>query len=124
MLHRARLAGPLLAVALAAPAATASLPNSGLYGVVRKGPTRTVCQVGVPCDAPAEVTLVFARGGAEVGRTRSGPDGSYRIRLASGYFTVRTLERLGITRNIRPANVHVRAGHFDKLDFSIDTGIR
>ena len=123
MLRRALLAGPLLAIALAAPA-TASLPNSGLYGVVRKGPTRPVCRVGMPCDAPAEVTLVFARGGTDIGRTRSKPDGSYRIRLPSGYYTVTTLERIGISRNLRPASVHVRAGHFDKLDFSIDTGIR
>jgi hypothetical protein len=99
-------------------------PHSGLYGTVRKGPVMPVCRIGVPCDAPAQVTLVFSRNGREIGRTRSTAAGAYRIALPAGYYAVRTLERIGIARNIRPANVHVRAGHFDRLAFFIDTGIR
>ena len=121
---RARLVGPIAAAVLAAPAATASLPQSGLYGVVRKGPITPVCRIGQPCDAPAQVTLVFSRAGRDVSRTRSGADGRYRVVLTPGYYAVRTVERIGVARNIRPRNVHVRAGHFDQLDFSIDTGIR
>ena len=41
-----------------------------------------------------------------------------------GNYTVTTVERIGITRNLRPQRVHVRAGHDDRLDFLIDTGIR
>ena len=97
---------------------------SGLQGFVHKGPTQPVCRVGDPCNAPAQVTLLFRRNG-RVFRTRSASaDGRYRIVLAPGYYTVTTLERIGTTRNIRPLAVHVRRAHVDRLDFSIDTGIR
>jgi hypothetical protein len=120
---RAKLAAAAVA-ALLAPAASAALPTSGLYGVVTKGPIVPVCHVGTPCDAPVQVTLVFSRLGRDVARTRSTAAGRYRIALTPGYYAVRTLERIGITRNIRPVNVHVRRGHVDRLDFAIDTGIR
>ena len=96
---------------------------SGLHGTVTKGPTMPVCRVGEPCSAPAQVTLLFRRAGHTY-RTRAGANGRYRITLAPGYYTVSTVERIGITRNIRPAAVHVRRAHDDRLDFSIDTGIR
>jgi hypothetical protein len=103
--------------------ATIAIVVSGLHGTVTKGPTMPVCRVGQPCSAPAQVTLVFRRAG-RVYSTRSSAAGRYRIVLPSGYYTVTTVERIGITRNIRPHAVHVRRGHVDRLDFSIDTGIR
>jgi hypothetical protein len=124
MHRRARLLGPLAIATLAAAGANAALPSSGVYGIVKRGPIAPVCKIGATCDAPAEVTLVFSRLGRDVGRTRSGADGRYRIALAPGYYTVRTVERIGISQKIRPANVHVRQAHFDRLDFAIDTGIR
>jgi hypothetical protein len=95
----------------------------GLHGTVTKGPTMPVCRQGQPCSAPAQVTLLFRRAGRTT-RVRTTSTGVYRIRLAAGYYTVSTVERIGITPNIRPQRVHVRAGHDDRLDFSIDTGIR
>jgi hypothetical protein len=96
---------------------------SGLQGFVHKGPTMPVCRAGASCTAPAQVTLLFRRVGHTY-RTRSSADGRYRIVLAPGYYTVTTAERIGIARNIRPRAVHVRRAHVDRLDFSIDTGIR
>ena len=96
---------------------------SGLHGVVTKGPTMPVCRVGEPCSAPAQVTLLFRRAGHTY-RTRSDAQGRYRITLVPGYYTVSTVERIGIQPNIRPHNIHVRRAHVDRLDFSIDTGIR
>jgi len=101
------------------------LVASGFHGFVGKGPTLPVCRAGEPCTAPAQVTLVFRNARtARTFRTRSDPRGAYRILLAPGYYTVTTVERIGLTRNIRPSAVHVRAAHVDRLDFSIDTGIR
>jgi hypothetical protein len=120
----AKLAAALGAAAMLAPIATGTLTRSGLYGSVRKGPIAPVCRTGVPCDAPAQVTLVFSRFGRDAARARTSAAGRYRVVLAPGYYTVRTVERIGITPNIRPAHVHVRNGHFDRLNFSIDTGIR
>jgi hypothetical protein len=121
---RSRLLPVALAATVLVSAATAALPRNGFYGVVRKGPIAPVCRQGIPCDAPVQVTLIFSRAGSEVARTRSSTEGRYRIRLPAGYYTVRTLERIGIDHSIRPRNVHVRSGHVDRLDFSIDTGIR
>ena len=109
---------PGMAVLLAAVALV-----SGVQGLVTKGPIAPVCRQGEPCTAPVRATLLFHRAGRTF-RTRSGPDGRYRILLAPGYYMVTTLERIGIDRNIRPRTIHVRSGHVDRLDFAIDTGIR
>ena len=107
-------------IASAAPATTLS---SGLYGVVHKGPIMPVCRNDVPCDAPAQVTLLFMRGTNVVARGRSAADGRYRIAIPPGYYAVKTQPKIGFGV-IRPLNVHVRAGHFDRLNFFVDTGIR
>ena len=106
--------------------ATLAIVAGGLHGIVMKGPTSPVCRTGVPCSAPAQVTLLFHRTGPtpRLYRTRSTVTGTYRIALPAGYYTVATAEKIGITRNIRPQRVHVRAGHQDALNFRIDTGIR
>ena len=97
--------------------------TSGLHGMVMKGPLHPVCRQGQPCTGPAQVTLLFKRG-AHTYRTRSTAAGVYRITLPAGYYTVKTAERIGITPNLRPQRIHVRAGHNDLLNFRIDTGIR
>jgi hypothetical protein len=96
---------------------------SGFQGIVTKGPIVPVCRAGTPCDAPVQVTLLFHRAGHTY-RTRSGRDGRYRILLAPGYYAVTTLERIGIGKTVKPRTVYVRRAHVDRLDFSIDTGIR
>jgi hypothetical protein len=115
------------AAALLQAAAPAATVRGGLYGLVTKGPVRPVCKVGESCDAPARVTLEFSRSTA-AGVLRyaiaSRATGAYRIALPPGYYSVTTKQRIGIRRNIRPHAVHVRRGHWDKLDFFIDTGIR
>jgi hypothetical protein len=118
-----------LLITLAAPfgATPATVTTSGLYGIVAKGPIKPVCQVGQPCTAPAQVTLLFTHAttaGASTFSTRSTTTGSYRIALSPGYYTVTTKERIGNSRNVRPNQVHVRAGHWETINFLIDTGIR
>jgi hypothetical protein len=98
--------------------------SSGLYGFVRKGPVAPVCQAGLPCNAPASVTLVFSRAGVEVARVRSTQQGRYRIGLPPGYYTIRSVMRVGISNVPRPHAVHVRLRHWDKIDLLFDTGIR
>ena len=73
---------------------------------------------------PGHAALPPHRPGPRLYRTRSTATGAYRITLPAGYYTVTTAEKIGITRNIRPQRVHVRAGHQDALNFHIDTGIR
>lgn len=120
---RISLIAVVLAGAVASATGAGTTVTSGLQGVVYKGPVRPVCSVDEPCDAPARVTLVFTRYARSV-RVRSAGNGRYRALLAPGIYRVSTVERIGIGRNIRPANVKVRRGHIDRLDFFIDTGIR
>lgn len=106
----------LFAIALAA---------SGLHGVVMRGPTRPVCQVGQPCSAPAaNVKLVFARRGQVGVRVRTDADGRYSVRLRPGTYTVRVAPQLSIGSGIRPARINVVGGPARRLNFFIDTGIR
>jgi hypothetical protein len=117
-----KLVMPLLAaLCLVGASAQASTTKSGLYGDVTRGPITPICTAEQPCSAPAaNTTLAFSLSGNEVGRTRTRADGTYRIALAPGTYTVRALA----TRPIEPVKAWVRRGHFRKVDFSIDTGIR
>jgi hypothetical protein len=112
------------AVALALLPAARAAPGSGLFGVVTAGPIKPVCQAGIPCDAPVRVKLVFSRNGTVVARAQTTAKGRYRIALAPGYYDVRSLRKLGISRVPRPHAVHVRSGHWDRIDLRFDTGIR
>ena len=118
----------VLAVVLALVAAGsvhATLIRSGLYGDVRRGPISPVCAVEQPCDEPASgAVLVFSRSGHEVARAKARADGTYRVRLMPGYYSVRRAGASGIDRRLEPNRVHVRAARFFRVDFSIDTGIR
>jgi hypothetical protein len=115
-----------LASAAAAGGAQSTPSASGLTGTVTRGPTTPVCRVGEPCDAPAaNFVLVFTRmRGSIPVRARTDVDGRYRVRLAAGIYTVTSEVPVRIGRGIAPARVHVRAGHVDRIDFSVDTGIR
>ena len=116
-------ASATVALALLAAGSSGSTGN-GLYGVVKKGPISPVCRAEVPCDAPTRVTLVFSRAGHEVERVRSNEKGRYRIALEAGFYDVRSVEKIGIRRLPTPHALHVRAGHWDRINLFFDTGIR
>ena len=102
-----------------------ALVASGLHGVVTRGPTRPVCQVGTPCTAPAVgAVLLFSRDGHVVARVRAGAGGRYSVRLLPGYYAVSLSPAPRIGTGMRPREVHVAAGVFARVDFSFDTGIR
>jgi hypothetical protein len=121
-MRRAFLTG---VIALAFVPAAAGTGASGLRGIVMRGPITPVCRAGEPCSAPAKfVTLRFLRAGSVAGRATTGADGRYRIRLAPGYYDVRSLATPRIGRGLEPVRVHVVAGVVRTQNFSIDTGIR
>jgi hypothetical protein len=102
-----------------------ALAVSGLHGVVMRGPTQPVCQVGTPCSAPAVgVVLVFSRSGYVVARVRTGSGGRYSVRLAAGSYAVRLQPVPKIGTGMTPRTVRVKAGVSSRVDFFIDTGIR
>ncbi len=111
----------LLAAILAAFVAT---PATGLYGTVHRGPLTPVCRVDEPCDGPAHVTLVFSRLGRTIARVHTRDDGSYRIRLRPGRYSVRTTSPSVFERRPDPAAATVPRVGYRRINFSIDTGIR
>ncbi|HEX6699757.1 MAG TPA: hypothetical protein VF101_03425 [Gaiellaceae bacterium] len=121
-MRRFAVAGIVFLVAGTSAAATTS---SGLFGFVRRGPIVPVCVVEQPCDGPARnMTLVFWRNGKAAGRTTTSKTGAYRIRLASGVYTMRPAGSATIGRGAEPAKARVVAGRFRRVDFFVDTGIR
>jgi hypothetical protein len=112
------------ALVLLPAAAPTGATGSGLYGIVKKGPVRPVCSIDQPCDAPAQLTLVFSEDGKVVARVKSNEKGKYRIALAPGFYDVRSTVKIGVTKLPKPHAVHVRAGHWDKINLYFDTGIR
>jgi hypothetical protein len=110
---------------LIAGAASAAPSESGLKGVVTRGPITPVCVAEAPCTEPAKnVTLIFSRAGHVVGRALTDAQGRYRLRLPAGLYTVRRARSTGIDRKLDPNRARVFARRFARVDFSIDTGIR
>jgi hypothetical protein len=114
-------------VLLLASTAVASVPQSGLQGVVRRGPITPVCTAGRLCSAPASnVALVFSRNGVVAGRATTNRLGKYRVALRPGNYTVKvnTSGVSPIGRGLNPSSVHVVASKYSRVDFMLDTGIR
>lgn len=112
------------AVALTLAGVGSGSPTGGLYGVVIRGPVAPVCRVNVPCDEPAAAAVLFFNRAGRSSRVVAGGDGSYRITLVPGVYTVRISEsQPAIGAGLRPRRVHVVARML-RLGFSIDTGIR
>lgn len=120
-----RRAGVVLVAffALAAGASAAARQDSGLFGVVTRGPVTPVCFAGRPCSAPVpNLTLAFSQYGIEVARATTDRRGAYRVALRGGTYTVRRVQRVGFL--MRPTRVNVPAARWKRQDFDIDTGIR
>jgi hypothetical protein len=116
----------LAALALApgsAGAPTTVSPDSGLRGIVTRGPITPVCIENEPCEEPAAgVVLRFSRRGVIVARARTDTAGRYRVKLLPGRYTVTTALRAGVT--LTPPTARVVPARLARVDFFIDTGIQ
>lgn len=121
-----RLAVVMSSFALVVAAgAQATTVRGTLTGTVTRGPVTPVCVAEQPCDEPAaNVTLLFVRHAAVVGRAVSDRAGHYRVRLPAGTYAVRRPAAKTIDRKLEPNRVSVAPGRTRRIDFSIDTGIR
>jgi hypothetical protein len=121
-----RLVVVLSTIALAVTAgAQATLRRGVLSGRVMRGPVTPVCVAEQPCDEPAaDVTLVFTRNGAAVGRAVTNAFGQYRVRLPAGWYAIRRSVSGSPDRKLTPNRARVYAGRVTRVDLSVDTGIR
>jgi hypothetical protein len=111
-------------VVLAPPAASASSSVSGLRGLVTLYPARPVCIEDQPCSKPAaNVVLVFRRDGRAVARITTRNDGTYRVRLRPGRYTV-LAPAYRVGSGVTPRIVRVPRGRMAHVDLEIDTGIQ
>jgi hypothetical protein len=116
---------PVTLALLIAGAAQATPSQSGLRGVVMRGPITPVCVAETPCSEPAKnVTLVFSRADRVAGRVVTDGQGHYRIRLPAGFYSVRRAGSAGVDKKLDPNRVRVLARRFVRADFAIETGIR
>ena len=123
LIKMAAAAVAALAVAGGGATQTATTP-SGLRGVVMRGPITPVCRSDYPCEGPApNVTLSFSVANRVFAHAKTNEHGRYRVLLPRGIYSVRTDQRpFGTIPS--PATVRVRPERIDRVDFSIDTGIR
>jgi hypothetical protein len=97
--------------------------GSGLRGKVLIEPAFPVCHVDQPCTKPAgNVLLVFTRRGV-ARRTRTAEDGTYRIRLAPGRYTV-VAPGSSRVRVLDPTTVVVPRARYRRVTFTLDIGIK
>jgi hypothetical protein len=101
--------------------------SSGIEGRVTIGPTCPVERPDSPCpDAPLVATVRVLSGSDVVATGRSASDGTFRIDVSPGTYTVAAepTSSGGIAHGTPVDGVVVRAGTFTHVDLSIDSGIR
>ena len=115
------------ALAGCASSAAAATADTGVTGVVTVGPTCPVERINSPCPPrrAAAAVIVSDQSGVEVTRFVSGTDGSFKVQLKPGRYTLVGTSNSpgGLPRPI-PVNVVVVAGSFTVVNVEFDSGIR
>ncbi len=117
----------LAALALNACGTQPAKAGTGLQGTVTIAPTCPVQRVGAPpCVAPLAATVsVRNPAGQEVTRFRSAADGTFKVDLAPGTYTLVGISTgpAGLPRPI-PVTVTVVDGQYAQVNLTFDSGIR
>jgi len=99
--------------------------GSGIEGLVLLGPTCPGPQrQGQSCERPYEATItVLDQQGHEVTQVRTAVDGTFRLQLAPGTYTLRPRSP-GLLPRASEQEVTVEPGRLTRVDIRYDTGIR
>lgn len=100
--------------------------NSGVKGVAMVGPTCPVSQQGseVECsDKPISTPIKFINQFGAATTTTSAEDGSYKIMLPPGNYTIMSGAD-GIYPALDPVRVTIENGVYETIDLTFDSGIR
>jgi hypothetical protein len=113
----------LVLVAACAAATTTSATDSGIQGKAIYGPTCPVQRVGGPsCQHPYAGEIVIRQGDHSVATTRSATDGTFRVALPPGAYTVSSAGT-GLPI-VKPFDVTVKPHTFTTITVMFDSGIR
>jgi hypothetical protein len=105
-------------------ASRASAPPGGIEGRVTVGPMCPVERIGSPCPPGAWTGTVRATSSdGSVDETTTGSDGSFRLALAPGTYTIAPVVPDGGPPTAHPATVTVGTT-MQRLDLQLDSGIR
>jgi len=126
--RRRRHVSALLAVAVLGAAgcgAFASDVDTGLEGVVRRGPVTPVCLPATPCIAGFAARFEVLRAGRRIATFNSNVDGTFQVRLRPGRVTiVPTADAPLVAPNGQRREVDVGPSGLTHVELDFDTGIR
>jgi Carboxypeptidase regulatory-like domain len=101
-----------------------TVPDSGIEGLIILRPISPIERAGVPNYRPYQATVVIEDAdGSEVTQFQSASDGSFRIALPPGEYTLRPESSTG-RPHARSTAVRVAAGQFTQIHIEYDSGIR
>ena len=116
----------LLVATVACGNGSAGDGDSGIEGRVTIGPQCPVEQMGSPCpDAPYAALITVTRNGDAIDQARSRADGTFRMRLDPGTYSIVAGPIDGSSMPFgRQVEVVVERGELTHVDLSVDSGIR
>jgi hypothetical protein len=124
-------AGPLLSLALTVAIAGCDYvaititTDTGLIGIVLRGPVQPVCQAGVSCDAPFGASFTVQQNDRVVATFRSDAQGRFQVHLAPGaYLIVPGPDAPIISPSGQAKPVVVGPDGLTSVRLEFDTGIR
>jgi hypothetical protein len=124
LMHKARLVAAT-ALVLAGCSHPLLPIETGLTGVVVRGPVTPVCRIDVPCDAPFSANFTVELNGRAVSQFRSDADGRFTVSLEPGRYQVTPQADAPIMApptQRRTVDVGPNGLTYVRLEF--DTGIR
>lgn len=99
--------------------------DSGIEGLVVRGPTQPVCVVSIPCDEPFAALFHVRQDGRAIATFTSDAEGRFSIELPPGDYTITpdaTAPILFPTQQVK--TVHVEPNTMVRVELDFDTGIR
>lgn len=99
--------------------------DTGLIGIVVRGPVQPVCQVQTPCDAPFGASFTVEQNARVVAMFRSDAQGHFQVHLAPGsYLVVPGPDAPIISPGGQAKPVVVGPDGLTSVRLEFDTGIR
>jgi hypothetical protein len=99
--------------------------DTGLTGVVVRGPVTPVCRIDVPCDAPFSAGFNVEQSGRVVSQFRSDGEGRFTVSLEPGaYQVVPQADAPILAPTTQRRAVEVGPNGLTSVRLEFDTGIR